>query len=310
MCGDDGIPSLQRVGLQKSTQNRTVALPQSTPSVYVVMCHPLRPKKIEGLPLLLSERESVHLHSMALYGVFELPPLLEAPHISTSPEVTNTRNTASFPGPHVQQREGHRSGSQEPIPQNHHDVTAVEGSCPNECALLRLHNFCLHAKFVLIDSDDLLVFQNGQALIGDGLEVAPNHKGRLHGSPQREMGPLLSKAQTAISHLQHVRIIPPARCCVLRPLIVLQGDPRHRRPEVLDILRRPPAVGHLCRPSRGILLPPVAHAVEDRPPRLVQSVSHGCVPGSCWLFVVVAVVILQVVHFPLCVHLRVHLLKS
>lgn len=75
---------------------------------------------------------------------------------------------------------------------------------------------CLHAKGILVDRDDFLVAEDGERGLSDALQVAADEQWRFQGCPKGEVGLVLVVSHEPIANLQHVRIIPCARLCVLR----------------------------------------------------------------------------------------------
>lgn len=76
----------------------------------------------------------------------------------------------------------------------------------------------MHPQGVLVNGGDRWLLDDGEGVVADLRQVAPQQHHRLHGRPHRVVRPSLSRRQRAgvrvelaIAQLQHVQVIPEAR---------------------------------------------------------------------------------------------------
>ena len=139
-------------------------------------------------------------------------------------------------------------------------------------------------------------------------------------SPHAEVGDIFIIRHSAVTHFQHIQVVPSARLGFVQYGRRLVKDIHDRAMEarklaivglagaacvwtierVVDIPTHPPRIGHRLCPVPWVILAPIAHRVQDRSAGSVQSVRHGLVAierdeASSFLSFVVAIVVFEVI---------------
>ena len=163
----------------------------------------------------------------------------------------------------------------------------------------------LNPQWVLVDGDGVGVCEDAFSVRGHVNDVAANEERRLHETPQTEVGLVFRGCHTSIPHLKHVRVIPSIGPSVQPPLVIQVCSIDHGVPIVRDITSGSPTVTHRGSPRGWIVLAPLTQRVKYRPSSIVQGHLHNRIAYLGSNIIVVAVVVFEVVDFPLGVGLGV-----
>lgn len=119
-----------------------------------------------------------------------------------------------------------------------------------------------------------LILQDRQRALLQLTQIRTNQNRALRNHPKSHMRTLLVLIQRTIPHLQHIQIIEPARCSILRNPRRGIRNASQRGPAIRNITTHAPRVAIVLAPCPHAVSAPLAHGEQDRTSGFRERIAH------------------------------------